>query len=93
MRSFAAYRLVLLALLLAVSHVALASHITTHSDNEFVQCEFCFGQSDSKTAVLQTELFTGPQAGSNGVFTGSLTCLIFHDVFQPYHSRAPPFIF
>jgi hypothetical protein len=93
MRSFAVYKLILLALLLAVSHVALASHITTHSENEFGQCEFCFGQSDSKSAIVQTEVCTDPQAGSDGVFTAFLTCLVFHDVFKPYHSRAPPFLF
>jgi len=92
MRSFAAYKLILLALLLAVSHVALASHVTTHSENELGQCEFCFGQSDSKSAVVQTEVCTDLQAGNDGVFTGFLNCLVFHDVFQPYHSRAPPFL-
>jgi len=92
MRSFAAYKFIFLALLLAVSHVALASHVTTHSENELGQCEFCFGQSDSKSAVVQTEVCTDPQAGIDAVFSGFLTCLVFQDVFQPYHSRAPPFL-
>jgi len=92
MRKIAACRLILLALLLAVSNVALASHTTTHSENELGQCEFCFGQADSKYAVVHSEFCTVFQTGNNGIITGSLTGLVSHDFFQLYQSRAPPFI-
>jgi len=90
MRSLASIRLVLLALLMAVSHVALANHATAHSEYELGQCELCFGQADLKPAAIHTAFCTEFRAENYQGLTESLTSLIFHDLFQPYRSRAPP---
>ena len=90
MRYLASIRLVLLALLMAVSHVALANHTTAHSEYELGQCELCFGQADSKAAAIHSAFCTEFQVENYQGFSESLTSLIFHDLFQPYRSRAPP---
>ena len=90
MRNFASIRLVLLALLMAISHVALANHSTAHSEYELGQCELCFGQADSKPAAVHSDFCEELRAKNSGDYTESLTSLIFHDLSQPYHSRAPP---
>ena len=90
MRFLASTRLVLLALLMAVSHVALANHATAHSEYELGQCELCFGQADSKSAAIHSAFSTEFQVENYQDFTESLTSLIYNDLIQPYHSRAPP---
>ena len=80
----------LLALLMAVSHVALANHATAHSEYELGQCALCFGQADLKSAAVHSAFCTEFRAEIHQDLTESLTSLIFHDLIQPYHSRAPP---
>ena len=92
MQYSASCRLILLALLLAVSHVALANHSASHFVNELGQCELCFSQSDLKSAAVHSEHAAEPPEETDKVFSQSLTCLILHNLFQPYHSRAPPLI-
>jgi hypothetical protein len=82
----------LLALLLASSQAALASHSTSHFDNDLQQCVFCMGQTDSKPMALHAEFDADLPAGAAGAFSEYLTCLIIDDIFQSYHSRAPPVI-
>ena len=90
MRTFAAIRLVLLALLMAISHVALANHSTAHSEYELGQCELCFGQADSKPAAVHSDFCEELWATNHSDFTEPQASPIFHDPIQPYHSRAPP---
>lgn len=89
---FAASRLILLALLLASSQLVLAKHSTTHSDNDLLQCVLCLGQSDSKSASAHTESCPNFSAEPAGLADESPVLFLFRDIYQPYHSRAPPFI-
>ena len=90
MQKFAAIRLVLLALLMAISHVALANHSTAHSEYELGQCVLCFGQADSEPAAVHSDFREELWAENDRDLTESLASFIFHDPIQPYHSRAPP---
>jgi len=89
---FASCRCILLALLLACSQLALAKHSTEHSANELMQCVLCIGQADSKSASVHTEFCLDIAKGPIGWIKGSRISLIIKDIFQPYQSRAPPFI-
>ena len=44
-------RIAILALMLAVSHVALISHVTAHFEPGLGQCELCVGQAQLLTAI------------------------------------------
>jgi len=44
-------RIVLLALMLAVSHVALMSHVTAHFSPQLEQCELCVSQAQLQSAI------------------------------------------
>ena len=51
MRKSAQIRIALLVLMLAVSHVALISHVTAHFTPELEQCELCVSQAQLLTAI------------------------------------------
>ena len=84
------FRIVLLALMLAVSHVALLSHAAGHFEPALEQCELCFGQSQLLSAIpsCHHDFFVDPgldrpadqPPGAN--FSGR------HE--PAYHQRAPP---
>ena len=44
-------RIAILALMLAVSHVALISHVTAHFEPGVDQCELCVSQAQLLTAI------------------------------------------
>jgi len=82
----------LLAFLLTASQLVVATHSTAHSENELLQCVFCIGQMDSKSASVTAEFGADLPEVTAGELIESLTCLIFRDIFQYYHSRAPPVV-
>lgn len=47
----ARFRLLLLALMVAVSHVALVSHVTAHFQPNLDQCELCVSQAQPLAAI------------------------------------------
>jgi hypothetical protein len=51
MRKFARMRVFLLALMLAASHIALASHVTAHFSPNLEKCELCVSHAQLLTAV------------------------------------------
>jgi hypothetical protein len=51
MGNIAPMRIVLLALMLAVSHVALISHVTAHFSPQLEQCELCVSQAQLQSAI------------------------------------------
>lgn len=52
MRLPASYRMVLLATLLAASHVVFAAHITTHLNTNISNCECCVCQAQTSAGPL-----------------------------------------
>jgi hypothetical protein len=47
---------------------------------------------DSKSASVTAEFGADLPEVTAGELIESLTCLIFRDIFQYYHSRAPPVV-
>jgi len=48
-------KMLILALMLAVSHVALISHVTAHFSPDLEQCELCVSQAQLFTAIPAAE--------------------------------------
>ena len=51
----ARFRYLLLAVMVTVSHVALASHVTAHFQPAFEQCELCVSQAQPMAAIPTAE--------------------------------------
>ena len=90
MRKFASSRILLLAVLLAASHVMFASHITTHLSLRISSCECC---------ICQGQPVAGPLPGADlppavrQVRPSSLPIeitLVSEPASRNYQSRAPP---
>lgn len=87
-RSYA--RLVLLAFLVAVSHVVLLSHVTAHFAPALEQCELCVSQAQPLAAIPAS----GPSVAlppSAAVSWPTLAVSPAHrSSYIPYLQRAPP---
>ncbi len=55
MQRLARFRILLLALMVAVSHVALLSHAAAHFHPALEQCELCVSQAHPQAAIPVTE--------------------------------------
>ena len=84
------FRIVALALLVAVSHIALVSHVTAHFEPALEQCELCVGQAHPLPAI--------PTAESGAEFLPFITAPgpdyrapdAALGLKAPYRQRAPP---
>jgi len=90
MRRIARLRIVVLALMLAASHVALMSHVTAHFAPNLDQCELCVSQAQLLSAIPSSEQLPGVDPGVITLGWNSpgntVPCLIC----KAYHQRAPP---
>ena len=93
MRDSARIRIVMLALMLAVSHIALISHVTAHFQPEFEQCELCVSQSQLLSAIPSPDHHVAVdfQAGSASFQIPQRVIAARHCL--AYHQRAPPSLF
>ena len=55
MRKSAGIRIAILALMLAISHVALISHMTAHLNPALERCELCVNQADLLPAIPSSD--------------------------------------
>jgi hypothetical protein len=90
MRSIFRYRIYALALLLAVSQLALAGHDGAHVTPDLEQCELCVSQAQPLTAALPALHAVVTELQRFTARFLSLTCIISRRQAQPYHQRAPP---
>jgi hypothetical protein len=91
MRNPAAMRIVLLALMLAVSHIALISHVTAHFEPQLEQCELCVSQGQLLSAVPVGDHALAV-AGQPGLAAfKSRQCQFPQRHYSTHHQRAPPF--
>ena len=90
MIAHARIRLLLLALMVAASHVALISHVAAHFQPQLEQCELCVSQAQPLAAVPIPQqapmLLNEPR---------SIPCLpaagpLVRAVWQTHRQRAPP---
>jgi len=90
MRKPAAIKIALLALMLAVSHIALVSHVTAHFEPELEQCELCVSHAQWLSAI--------PVSDHGPVLDIKAACAGFENREVPVpprrcltvHQRAPP---
>ena len=92
MRRFALCRILLLAILLAVSQVALAVHVTAHSGSDLGQCALCIGHAKCGSATLQSGDFDEPRILGPIDLNTLEPCVVPRVVLHPYQTRAPPFV-
>ena len=85
------FKLLLLALMVTVSHVALISHVAAHFQPALEQCELCVSQAQPLAAIPAAEAelsIVGKPA------PGIVSCVPAPDCAepaQPHRQRAPPF--
>ena len=90
MRKLAAYRVITLALLLAVSHIEVAQHEASHSEADLIQCELCFSHAKNPVAVVQSGHHADIDFVRSTHWVQVRNCLIHSPHLSSYNSRAPP---
>ena len=92
MRKPASIRSILLATLLAVSHVFVVTHVTTHLKSTVNNCECCVCQGQTFAAPLPSaESVVVSRAPGLSLQSVRIT-LVSKPVLRRYLSRAPPVI-
>ena len=92
MRGLVLTRVIFLALLLAVSHVAMASHYASHAGADTAQCDLCFSHAKSGSAIINSDTFPGTGEVYGVVPNHVPACRLCRSSLTPYQSRAPPAI-
>ena len=90
MCQLAAYRIIALVLLLAVSHIALATHEAAHSGADVVQCELCFSHAQTPVATIHSNNLVDFDVDQLTHIKQIQNALIYRNTVRIYHSRAPP---
>jgi hypothetical protein len=90
MRKPAAMKIALLALMLAVSHIALISHVTAHFQPELEQCELCVSQAQLLSCGPASDhaLVVDSQFGQADF--ESQQCQLPERPCSTHHQRDPP---
>jgi len=83
-------RIAILALMLAVSHIALACHVAAHFSPELEQCELCVSHAQLSTAIPAAEqvVVVDVSFGSSGVVTPESAVPALYAI--AHRQRAPP---
>jgi hypothetical protein len=90
MSKLAAIRIALLALVLAVSHIALISHVTAHFEPALEQCELCVAQAELLSAVPAPDHEITADAGFGLANFENRQSLLPARRCLTFHQRAPP---
>jgi hypothetical protein len=90
MIGFARWRYLLLALMVAASHVALMSHVAAHFQPALEQCELCVSQAQPLAAIPAAEHassveYAPPTSQSPAATLPQLAALV-----KAHHPRDPP---
>jgi len=83
-------KIVLLALMLVVSQIALISHVTAHFEPALEQCELCVSQAQLLSAVTSSDhaLVIDAQFGQAKIECQQ--CVLSERHFFTHQQRAPP---
>jgi len=92
MRKIARFRITLLALLLAASHVALASHMTAHFAPDLEKCELCVSQAQLFSAIPSSDQGFPVEPGHSVLQLPFAKYAVPVRFSRAYHSRAPPLL-
>ena len=90
MTRYSRFKLLLLALMVTVSHVALISHVAAHFEPALEQCELCVSQAQPLAAIPAAEadlsIAHKPAPGVASVVPAP-DCA---EPVKPHRQRAPP---
>lgn len=92
MRIPASIRMVLLATLLAASHVAYAVHVTAHHQTNVSNCEWCVCQAQSMAGPLPVYALVTADPPAGPLLLLAVIPPRTEAVSRSYQSRAPPVI-
>jgi hypothetical protein len=92
MRTLATCRILLLALLLVASQVALANHVTVHSGADMGQCALCISHAKTSSGTLQSSSFSDHTVPGVTHANPPRQRPVQRVALSPYQTRAPPFI-
>jgi len=84
------YRSIILALILAISQVAVASHEAAHFESDFASCELCISQAQPLSATSNFGCSAVLEPGLYHFEYESLPLLITFSPGLVYRQRAPP---
>ena len=90
MRVPASIRMVLLATLLAASHVVFAAHVTTHLNTNISNCEWCICQAQTIAAPLPAFTAVTAELPAGMFFVLPKIPLLARPAGPDYQPRAPP---
>lgn len=90
MRKTARMKMLILALMLAVSHVALISHVTAHFAPNLDQCELCVSQAQLSSAIPAAEQGIPVEPESGFLPPDASPCAIQARYPLAFRQRAPP---
>jgi disulfide bond formation protein DsbB len=83
-------RMLLLALMVAASHVALAGHVAAHFQPALEHCELCVSQAQPLAAIPVAEFELYAQLASATVISSAAVRPIRVSAAHPWFQRAPP---
>jgi hypothetical protein len=83
-------RIAILALMLAVSHVALISHVTAHFEPGLDQCELCVSQAQLLTAIPAADHSISMDSQAVVSHFDTPTCAKTTTYRFAFRQRAPP---
>ena len=92
MRKIARLRIAILALMLAVSHIALMSHVTAHFSPDLEKCELCVSQAQLSAAIPASDQGFQIDPGFGDLEIYSSWCVVYARFPEAYHQRAPPLL-
>ena len=83
-------RYLLLALMVAASHVALVSHVTAHFQPSLEQCELCVSQAQPLAAIPSAEAALSPVHAQPANLPAPESRALPAKGIRTQHQRAPP---
>jgi hypothetical protein len=90
MRISASIRMVLLATLLAASHVVFAAHVTAHLNTNISNCEWCVCQAQTMAGPLPAFAAVTVELPAGMLFLLPKIPLLVEPTSTDYQPRAPP---
>jgi hypothetical protein len=90
MRGFIRYRILLLALVLAVANMVLLSHAAAHFHPQLEECELCVSELQPQATVPPTPACFGQAASPARLATATRQAVLFSKFRHDHLQRAPP---
>ncbi len=86
------HRCVVLVLMIAISHIALAAHTVTHADTNIIQCRLCVYQGEQSHGLVPAAIQIYVITSNQQPYIMEPVIQWLHDPLRAYFQRAPPII-